>query len=96
MSKQYELLLFYCFFFFFGTHLFETGRIITDGATCSGSTLLVADVMDEVEFRWKSGKFEENLPVILHVGYAPYYTTVSVQQFLIPQLHPSLASKSEL
>ena len=68
------------------------GKIITDGASCSGTTLLVPDVMEEVEFRWKSGKFEENMPVVLTVGYAPYYTTVAVQSFNIPQLAP----KSEL
>ena len=51
--------------------------------------------MEEVEFRWKSGKYED-LPVVLSVGYAPYYTTVSVQQFTIAQLSESGESKSEL
>ena len=52
---------------------------------CDGKRLMIGDIELEVDFIWTPSKNEGNDDIVtITVGYAPYYTLISLQTFNIP------------
>ena len=69
-----------------------TGNANNFKTNCDGKQLMVDDnIVKDIEFEWiMHENNNENNNVIITLGYAPHYTLVSVQSFIINQFKQNI------